>query len=345
MAWFIPLALAAAGAASGAMGKKASKRTVTDSTTEPWTEQQPYLKKGFETADNALDAALAKGPYKGPLYAEMNDTQKQGLKMGTDWASGGGTDLQNMYFDNAMDMANRGADGMSSVAQGLQNWSPTGGVDQNISNAGKYAANPYLDGAIDAASRDVTRNLSENVLPGINRAAVTSGNVNSSRAGVAEGIALRGAQDRIGDIASTMRANAYNSGLTLSESGRVADNNQRLSAMTNAGGMYNNIYQGGMGSGQAAQGQAMNNANNYVTAGNAYQQNDQNKYNEAYQKYDMDLNHPFDYTQRFWNIVGSNNWGSKSHSESTTTSKSGGGVQGAIQGGIGGFTTGWGMKG
>ena len=341
--WFIPAALAAAGAISGAMGNKSSKTTVTDSKTEPWTVQQPYLKKGFATAETALDNALKQGPYTGELYARMNDTQKQGLTMGTDWASEGGTDLQKMYMGNALNMANAGANGMTSVAQGLQNWSPTGGVDQNITNAGKYAANPYLDGAIDAASRDVTRNLNESVLPGINRAAVTSGNVNSSRAGVAEGIALRGAQDRIGDIASTMRANAYNSGLSLSESGRVSDNNQRLSAMTNAGGMYNNVYQGGMNAGQAAQGQAMNNANAYVTAGNAYQQNEQNIDNEAYQKWDMNQNQPFDALQRYWNIVGSNNWGSKSHSESTTTAKSGGGVGGAIQGAVGGFTSGWGL--
>jgi hypothetical protein len=39
--------------------------------------------------------------------------------------------------------------------------------------------------------------------------ATGSGNMNSSRAGVAQGIMTRGAADQIGDIASQMRGNAY----------------------------------------------------------------------------------------------------------------------------------------
>lgn len=343
VAWALPLIGAALGGIGGALGSKSKKTTTTNTTTEPWSVQKPYLQRGFTEAENALDNALTMGPYQGDLYARMNDTQREGLTMGTDWASNGGASLQDLYFGNAMGMANTGAEGMTSVAQGLQNWSPTGGVGQNIENAGMYAANPYIDGAIDAASRDVTRNLTESVLPGINRAAVSSGNVNSSRTGVAEGIALRGAQDRIGDIAAGMRYNAYDRGLGMSEAARIADNQQYLNAQNAAGGLYGNIYQGGMSAGQAAQGQAMSNANAYVTAGNAYQQNDQNILNEAYQKYDMQQNQPFDALQRYWNIVGSNNWGQNSNSTSTTTGKSGGGIGGAIQGAIGGFSTGWGL--
>lgn len=343
VAWALPLVGAALGGIGGALGSKSKKTTTTNTTTEPWSVQKPYLETGFSEAQNALENALAMGPYEGDLYAQMNDTQRQGLTMGTDWASNGGASLQDLYFGNALGMSNTGAQGMSSVAQGLQNWSPTGGVGQNIENALAYANNPAIDGAIDAASRDVTRNLTESVLPGINRAAVSSGNVNSSRAGVAEGIALRGAQDRIGDIASGMRFNAFDNGLRMSEAARIADNQQFLNAQNSAGGLYNNIYQGGMGAGQAAQGQAMSNANSFVTAGNAYQQDAQNILNEQFQKYDMQQNQPFDALQRYWNIVGSNNWGQNSNSTSTTTGKSGGGIGGAIQGAIGGFSTGWGL--
>lgn len=339
----LPIAGAVLGGIGGAMGSKSQKTTTTNTNTEPWSVQKPYLEAGFSGAQTALDNALKAGPYQGDLYARMNDTQRQGLTMGTDWASAGGTDLQDLYYRNAIGLANTGAEGMTSVAQGLQNWSPMGGVEQNIENAAAYAYNPALDGAIDAASRDVTRNLTESVLPGINRGAVASGNVNSSRAGVAEGIALRGAQDRIGDIASGMRYNAYDRGLAMSEAARIADNQQRLNAQTSAGGLYGNIFQGGMGAGQAAQGQATANANAYVTAGNAYQQNDQNILNEAYQKYDMAQNQPFDALQRYWNIVGSNNWGQNSTSTSTTKGKSGGGVGGALQGIIGGAAAGFGM--
>jgi hypothetical protein len=78
-----------------------------------------------------------------------------------------------------------------------------------------------MSGMIDAASRDVTRNLYENQIPGLNQAATDSGNMNSSRAGVAQGIMSRGAADQIGDIASNMRGQAYSQGLGLAENART----------------------------------------------------------------------------------------------------------------------------
>jgi hypothetical protein len=92
-----------------------------------------------------------------------------------------------------------GQQGLDAYGQlyGMAGQDPT---KANIAAAGQYADNPYLDGQIDAASRDVTRNLYENQLPGLNEAATDSGNMNSSRAGVAEGIMKRGAADQIGDI-------------------------------------------------------------------------------------------------------------------------------------------------
>lgn len=71
------------------------------------------------------------------------------------------------------------------------------------------ASNPNLQGAIDAATRPITQNLNENILPGIRADAVTSGNFGGSRQGVAEGIAARGASQAIGDTASKLVQNEY----------------------------------------------------------------------------------------------------------------------------------------
>ncbi|MFX9181241.1 hypothetical protein ABTN76_21035, partial [Acinetobacter baumannii] len=73
--------------------------------------------------------------------------------------------------------------------------------------------NPHLQAAIDAAAGDVSRTLREDILTGIDRGAASGGNLNSSRAGVAEGIASRGAAEKIADIAAQARLNAWNDGL------------------------------------------------------------------------------------------------------------------------------------
>jgi hypothetical protein len=83
---------------------------------------------------------------------------------------------------------------------------------QVVNNAGQYAANPFLDGQIDAATRDVARAF-QMERGNINSAASGSGGINSTRAGTLEAYAARDAMDRAGDIASGMRSDAYKTGV------------------------------------------------------------------------------------------------------------------------------------
>jgi hypothetical protein len=65
--------------------------------------------------------------------------------------------------------------------------------------------NAALTGVIDMAAGDVNRNLQENLLPAIGDGATGAGQFGSTRQGVAEGIALRGASEQVGDIATQLR--------------------------------------------------------------------------------------------------------------------------------------------
>jgi hypothetical protein len=52
---------------------------------------------------------------------------------------------------------------------------------------------------------------------GIDQNAAMTGNMNSTRAGVAAGIAQRGLADKAADVSSTMRGNAWQAGLQASQ--------------------------------------------------------------------------------------------------------------------------------
>src|SRR3546814_4839567 len=80
--------------------------------------------------------------------------------------------------------------------------------------------NPSTQGIVEANSRDVVHNLNEETLPGIDRQATATGGITSSRAGVAAGIARRGAEDRVADISASIRGDAYNRGLSLAQGDR-----------------------------------------------------------------------------------------------------------------------------
>lgn len=119
----------------------------------------------------------------------------------------------------AREMANQAFGVTGAQSAGTMNQ----GFDQN--NVANYMNNDVLSGQIDAASRDVMRNLQENQLTGNAAMAAGSGNSGSSRRAVMDAIATRGAADRVGDIAANMRGQAYNTGLGI-EANRASQNAQ-----------------------------------------------------------------------------------------------------------------------
>lgn len=72
------------------------------------------------------------------------------------------------------------------------------------------SSNAMLSGAVDAAVRPIQQNLTEVALPAIRNEAVTTGNFGGNRQGIAEGQAVRGASQAIGDTASKLVQGTYN---------------------------------------------------------------------------------------------------------------------------------------
>jgi hypothetical protein len=112
---------------------------------------------------------------------------------------------------------------------------PNGTTDAAVAGGTALSQNPGLDSAIDAANRDTNRDLTENTLPQMRAAAMSSGNANSSREGAMEAIATRGASDRMADTAAQMRLGAYTQGANLGASGY----NTGLSTAVSAGNALN----------------------------------------------------------------------------------------------------------
>lgn len=74
--------------------------------------------------------------------------------------------------------------------------------DPNVSS------DPFLQGSIESATRPVVSNLLENILPSIRGASSLTGNVGSTRRGIAEGVAGGKATEQIGDISSRLSSQA-----------------------------------------------------------------------------------------------------------------------------------------
>lgn len=158
---------------------------------EGWELAKPYVDRLYRGGTGALDSMLNKGYYTGATYAGLNQNQEQAAKDLADFGrynAGEGQrlmDISSGFGQNYADIYRKASEGGMDAAQ-------------------QYALN-NANPLVDAAMRDSTRQLQEETLPGINRAASMSGNVNSSRAGVADALANRAYDDRRADVTADIQ--------------------------------------------------------------------------------------------------------------------------------------------
>lgn len=303
------------------------------STTSLNSTQQGYLDNIFSDAANNYANTTSTPYYTGETYAGMTDQQK------SDLAASSANAQNSVSTGNALSSLGTGLLGnyqntqdAISAYQSAANGNTT---QANINAAAQYADNPYLSAQIDAANRDVSRTLNEQTLPTIDRNASAAGGLNSSRAGVAAGIAQRGAADQMADTAATLRGNAYSQGLTLAQQ----DNTNKLNALNNIIGDYSGLASQGLTA--LNDGTTLsNNAYNTINSNNsALQADQQGKDTAAFNQWQGQDTRDTQALQNLYNIIGANNWGSTTTSTGTgTTSQSGGvlsGLLGAATGGLG----------
>jgi len=285
-----------------------SGSSTTKTETTPWAPQADALKSIFNSSADLFRSKSGSSWYDGDLYANMDPQTLQAIKSMQGYVDSTGQSNANTLTQAGTGAVNSGQAGFNSAMGTAQSMYSSDPTQANISAAGQYANNPYLSGAIDAASRDITRNLSENTLPSIDRAASSSGNINSSRAGIASGIAMRGAQDQIGDIASTMRSSAYNSGLNLAESARTAN----MGAAQGAAGLYGTSV--GQGAGMIGSGNtmAMGNMQTGITNGQLMQQDQQGQLDADLNRWQQNDTRQQSLIDNYYGTVGANNWGGTS---------------------------------
>lgn len=303
--------MAAAGLGASLLGGLFGGKKTSTANQEPWKPQADQLKNAFGEAQGIYNSKKGSSWYNGDLYAHIDPMTGKALTNVGDYVNGTGQQRSDMLGSSAMGGLGQ-QDNYYGAIGDLASRAGTDPTGANIRSAGAYADNPYLSGQIDAASRDVTRNLDESVLPSIDRAATGTGNINSSRAGVASGIAQRGAADRIGDISSNMRGQAYDRGLAMAENGRQAN----LDASGRAAGMYGQAYGQGMDATGRANDMTLGNYDAAVKAGQIRQNDAQGGLDAAFKQWSGNDTRANDLLKQYYSIIGDKKWGDSS---STTT--------------------------
>ena len=273
MGFQIAAALVGAGASYlGAKKKQKAIDAANAANMASFNQYKPYVDNNLKGSEGALNNVLGTGAYQGQTYAGPNAFQ-------TGTANTMGTYGQNMMNSGNAMMGNsagfgNNANNMYGQYQGMVN---NAQQQDRLGNAINYA-NQNTGSLLDTAMRDDRRNLQENTLTGIDMAASGSGNMNSSRAGIAEAVANRGYDDRRADMASNIQNSLIDRSLNT-QNQAFADQQNALSGAMGANAGISNAYTMGMNTmGQGA--------NFGMNAGNSLQGYDQAQLNDMQKRYE-----------------------------------------------------------
>jgi hypothetical protein len=301
------------GANSASKDRKAQQAQL-DAQMEGYNFSKPYIQRSYDRAEGALNDSLDQGAYQGQTYADQNPYFSAGNHyMGGMGAMGG---------QGAFDVMQQGQGFASNYADLYEQ----GGADR-MKQAQDYAI-ANSGGLVNAAMRDDKRNLQENTLTGINQGASGSGNMNSSRAGVAEAVANRGFDDRQADVTAGIQQNLMGQSL--------GQQNQQFRDQMSA----NQGLQQGYGQGINAMGRMgdfMTGAgNNFMNYQQGYLNDQRNRYED---QRDFGLNQNIKYQG---GILNNAVYNSAQNPTGVTANKGAGFLGGAMQGaGIGGNIAGF----
>lgn len=287
--------------------------TSSTSTSAPsWAPQVGALTTAFGGATDAYNKQLGMGNYEGDYIAAPNATQYGAINQATNFAQGNAANVGNNQINQGQGLlSNYGT--ATNAANGLYNFANQNTPQANINAANQYAQNPYIDQAVNAATYNARRNAAENSIPSLYRSAAASGNINSDRSALAEGVIGRGLAENAQNIGAAMRENAWNNGLNAN----MTANSQNMGALANAGSLGANL--GGAGSSMMSQGitDQANLSNLYSGAGSALNSLNQSYLDNALAKYQGKIQNTWSPVQNLYNIAGANNWGSTTNTNSS----------------------------
>jgi hypothetical protein len=341
----------------------------TVSSVKPYDAQRHKLEYGWNESRANYENASNAGPYQGQFYSGLNSMQTGGANnyfgflsqlMGGGAGAGASDPLQNSRAGGAGPQAQpQAGPGQAPPQGGGLTGQLQGGASSNLANAGNYGQNaqqnfanyggpatagitarvnqymqdPALNASINASKQDIFRDLQENTLPSVDRGAAMAGNTNSSRTGIAEGLAMRGADDKAANIDAQMRSGAYNQALGAAQNDYFGGANTALQANNQVGQsaqMGQNMAFGALGLGQGVfQGQQQ--------AGGLFQndQNNQNQANRSQYEY-QNGGYQNGLLSNYLNQVGGSQWGSTTTApaQNGTGAQGVGGLLGTVGGGI-----------
>jgi hypothetical protein len=292
------------------MGSSTQETSKNENTT-PWAPQAAALTDAFQKAQGAYgQASQAKAPtdFVAQFTPDQLNTFKSMLGYGSN-TSTAGTSATGGALQTA------GTNATTGALSGLGAFDPTKANNPGalVDAANKYVAGQDIDSQVNNAMLNARQTARDVTLPQIGQNAAITGNSNSSRTGIAEGLVQRGLAEQSSDLGASLRSQAFKDGLGLASSNANANNTMSLGALSSAAGAGTTAANSGVNASSSAindQNGLFDIAGRGATGGQMAQQANLDNQNAQFQS---QTSAPYANLQQLMGIIGSNNWGGPDH--------------------------------
>jgi hypothetical protein len=154
---------------------------------------------------------------------------------------GGDSTLPNNQATNGTTLADAGAAGTTGALSGYSSFDPTASNNAGslIDSANKFVAGQDIPSQVKLAMQGATETARDVTMPGIEQNAAITGNTNSSRTGIADGLVQRGLAEQSANLGGALRSQAFQNGLTLAQQQAQNNNTSKLQALAGEGAVGN----------------------------------------------------------------------------------------------------------
>lgn len=259
---------------------------------------------------------MSQGPYQGDYVAPTNQNEYNAANNQYNTAMGSSTDANNTLYRTGSSLIPGGVGATYGALGGLNNFANSDQTGNNINSAQRYASGFDTPGQVQGAMLQGLQTAADSTLPSLYRGAAGSGNVNSDRTAVSDGVVRRGLAQQAAGLTASLNNSNYQNGLGQASN----DNAQKLQGLSQLGSLGSNMTQ--MGTNDLSTG--INNQgsiNNQANAGAEGVQNlDQSKLNNAMDKFNGNQNFGWSQLNNLFNIIGGKSWGGTSFGNTSSNS-------------------------
>jgi hypothetical protein len=222
----------------------------TTSQTGPWAPAQGQLQNiALPDLQNALAQSQAGNAATTPSGFVAGLTPDQIANFQQMIGAGQNTGAANNEINTGQSLLGSGSAGANSALAQLLGYNPsaTNNTQSQIDAANQYVQGQNIPAQVANAMQQANETARDVTLPGIESAAAGTGNTNSSRTGIAEGLVQRGLAEQTANLSGTLQSQAFANGLNLANNTANANNTLGLSGINSAGNLGSTLLGQGVG--------------------------------------------------------------------------------------------------